>query len=404
MRNDFGRYAMLMGAEASGRLIAFLLTSIVARSLGLEVLAFVSLAQGLVAYVTVVSDGGLNNHAVRLLLKGGNVETVVAQTIRAQVALVVVASIVVGAFVVLTVPQAIPYFALLVGVPIATALSTPYVLQAQHRTGPVALSRVVGSIATVVAGLGIIIAGLPDFWIASAYSVGAIAMFVVVFRACGASRAWYFSRARLLASLVVVRETAPLAGSALMVQVLASLPLLLTQAGDDLQSFEAMGVASRLWFLASAPAAMVGAVLIPLLADPARRVGVFPRFLAVFSILGAVASGTLLVFAEPINTLLFGADAAVYSPESAVFSLGLFPFYIGAILTCRAISAGVYSLPFFANGVGVVVLLLGLALLDNVGATLAVSWAWVCAQVLTTVVLTIGQWSSKFHQFASGGR
>lgn len=344
MKRSLGSFAVLLGAEAISRLVAFLLGAVVARTLGLTVLSYLSLAQGLVAYVTVISDGGLSEHGVRKIVAGGSVRQTVLETSRAQGLLAIVGTAVLLLAVGSALPDAFSYVGMLVPVALMAAISTPYVLRGQHRIVPVGIARIAGATVTAGSGLAFIflLPGSPAELIALSYSLGAIANAGVVQLFAGVGPASFLGPFSSRRALGLIRTALPLGLSGLLIQIYTSLPLLLTERLGAVDTFESMGLSTRLWFVAVAPAAMVGGVLVPLLADSATNSGVLLRF-----VIGAAASGgaVALVFGlwgTLLTGMIFGAEAASHGDSVSVFMSGALPYYIYAVLVSALIASGYY--------------------------------------------------------------
>ncbi|BFM23120.1 hypothetical protein CHE218_01620 [Microbacterium sp. che218] len=369
-----------------------MLTAVVARGMGLEVLANLALAQSVVSYATVLSDGGLNNHAIRMLLHGTSVARVVSLTLKTQalMAIITVALIVVLGPIIA--PSAQEFIWALVLVPIATALSTPYVLQARHVTWPVAFSRILGAVVTTVIGLCLVwMAALP-WTLGLAYSAGAIGMALWVCRSSSVTFADVRGPVKLSEAAALLRQSAPLALYGLLLQVVTSLPLLMTQALHESESFEAMGLASRLWFIVTAPAAMAGSILIPVFADKHSAKGTFRRYLLIAVLSGSACALVFALLAPWVVPLLFGADSAPYWPAVVFFISGSAPFYVATIFICRSIAEGTYWVPAvgFALG-GCVFIAMSFMLPSSAGVGAGLSWLAsqivLCAVVVFLILL-----------------
>lgn len=345
-----------MVAEAISRAATFILGALIARVSGLDSLAYLSLAQGLVAYVTVISDGGLNEHAVRRIVGGESSSAVVADTSRTQL---VLAGLSTGAVIALTfaiTPLAVPYVTSLVGVGLASAASIPYVLRADGRIFLLAIARLVGAASTVIVGLILLVSPAVQYppIIGLAYSAGAICLSLATIWFSRTGSAPFFRPVPSARIIALGREALPLGLSGLVVQAFSSLPLILTEKFGSSSSFQAMGVSIRLWFIAVAPAAMVGTVLVPKFADTRTRPEVLPRLVALSSALGIACSAVCYFLAEPLLTVVFGAAAAAYAGTFAVFMLGAMPYYAASVLLSSAIARGAYWVVLASSSAGLV--------------------------------------------------
>lgn len=383
-------YLALMAAEGMGRAMAFIVGAAIAREYGLEILAIVTLAQSLSAYVSVTSDGGLNNHALMRLFKLSRTRYVVAETSRAQLLIVLGVSPVVALVVYLTADYAVPLFVLFCLVPVATAFSSPYVLQYRGQLMPIALSRLLGAVATALVGVFLIyVAHVPPLYLAVPYIANAVVMMLTV---CIRSRIdwrWYLIAvpwARIRNSLVVVRS---LGSSALLKQVLLSLPLLLTGNFGAPNEFESMGVVYRLWVVLSLPAAMLATVLIPQIARNPQNNAASQRALSWLLCFSVPVAVVVSIRPDLILSILFGENAAQYGDDLRIFTWALVPLAISSVFSCRFIVRKRYMELMFGNGIGIVALCGSYSLLEMLSGSHAISFAWVISQMAISAYLAV---------------
>ncbi|SMG36738.1 Membrane protein involved in the export of O-antigen and teichoic acid [Rhodococcus rhodochrous J3] len=381
-------YFAIMSAEAAGRAMAFVVGAAIARVYGLEVLAVVTLAQSLSAYVSVTSDGGLNNHALLRLFNRSRSGKVVAETSRAQVYIAGFVAPLMAVGVYVFSPEVLPVFLVFCLVPAITAFSTPYILQHRGRLGPIAVSRFVGALTTATVGILLIyVVKPPPVYLALPYVANAAAMFLVVYGTSHIDAKWYFERVRwtrLRKSMAVIKT---LGLSALVKQVHLSAPLLIASHIGSQEEFEAMGVVYRVWVVLSLPAAMLATVLIPQIARNSKiRNSESRAFLALFCLSAGVCILTS-IGPEFILSTLFGPAAGAYGNELRIFSLALLPLAAISVLSCRLIVERQYGTLVSSNIVGLFVLVLAYWVLRQGSASEPISIAWVISQISILLVL-----------------
>lgn len=300
---------VLFAAEALARLAAFSVTFVISRSLGLDAVALLTVAQSIVAYATVAGDAGLGTAAVTRLSSGGAVKEIVRGTARLQVSLTLLASIVVVPFVALT--SGWPLALILALTPIAIAFSTTYVLLARSDARAVAASRITGNVVTAAFGVGAATASAPLWVVGLAYPVGALAATLYANRRSGVAirdviglPSWSFVRSDVshLSGLLIYT---------LVVHFYSSILVILAASTRNAENLIDIALATRLLLLFSIPGQILESVLLP---RYARAVGGLTRRRIIRDAGAAVLGGLGLVLAV-VGTapwyvpILFGGEA-----------------------------------------------------------------------------------------------
>lgn len=332
---------VLAGGEAVTRLLGFLLSAVIAREFGLEALAALTVAQGLVAFVTVAGDGGLSTDGVRRLAGGEKPRArLIALTTAGQVALTVSTTLVL-LMVVTVLPlstqtkQVVLVLALL---PMSYALNLGWVLQSASRFFALTTSRVVGQAAGIAVGL-LCLFYLDSFLLAVASLVlGAAATDVLL---ALQSRQDWWGPGRLSSRAVMqrVRQGRGFLGYTLANHASSTAPLLMTAFVGSAAVVGQYSVAHRLLLLAVAPAQVLASVLLPRFSrTPGALRGDLWGPVSALVVLTAGASSALVVFASPVTTALFGAAAGSATP--AVQLVGVFiPLSYTSLLFTTALLA-----------------------------------------------------------------
>lgn len=368
----------LAGGEALGRLAAFALTAVIARSYGLDALAVLSVSQALIAYATIGGDGGLNQEATRRLVRGEAESIVVRDAVRSQVTSAAIASLVVTAGVVVYEPRYLTSYLFFLPIPFAYAVSTPYLLDSRGRMVVLGLGRLLMSLGTAGVGLVWILVGLPSWGFGVAYSAGA-----------WATTCWILWRARaplksalnamgVIARRARFRSGIHLGGVALLVHALASLPMIVAGRISPASDLQAMGVVTRIWFVVSAPILMSGTVMLPLFTRASTRT----RVLAAVGIAAMYAVGVNLVlhFTMPkLITFLYGEAAGIASSPSSLYVTALIPMGISAVLISNMIARGLERWLPPSYALSIIAFLLWVALRGS-GAAMVISSGWLISQ------------------------
>lgn len=382
----FRQLILLVSSEAIGRLAAFALAATVARSYGLLVLAYLTLSQSIIAYASVISDGGLNNRAVRSLTSGEPPSVVISVTAQIQLALATAGGVVVLAVTYWWRSELAPYVAVSMAIPIATALSTPYILRAQRKITPIAMSRIVGGLTTGGVGWLLVVTRVPGYWLAAAYSASAAAMALCINYAGSVKPSAFMQKVKTGAYRAVALSIRTLGVNGLLVTTFAAAPLLAAAIAGDETSLEQTAVAVRVIFIVAAPAAMLETVLLPILLSPDRP-SVW-RLAALAGAVGALLSVGLWLTAPDLTPLLFGDQAASAAGALQRFGLALPATYCASVLTVGLLAShGDRWLPL-ATGTAIAVFT-GYVLANSGMSGEQLAWAWVSAQVSLCVLSTI---------------
>jgi len=371
--------ALLAAGEGVGRLLAFGLTALIARAYGLTELAILSACQAFIAYASIAGDGGLNQEATRRLVGGEDRGIVYRDAARTQFVYTSGAVCLVLALVAVSSPAIFLPLLCFAPVPLAAAISTPYLLDAVGRFGEIAVSRILMSLVTTVVGLVMIAVGVPAWLFGLAYSLGAIAA------------AWWTNlrgrrprgvilQHRSAASRSARRRTAWRLGQvAVLLHVHSSLPILIASRFSDNRSFQDMGVVTRVWFIASAVIVMSGSVLLPSFGRSLGRKKVFVA-IAGFVLYSLLALLLFWAAGGPLLNLLFGPDASRSFVPVLIYLAGLVPASVAAVCASALIAMHRESGMGLAYGVGILALICVVVTSSDGASSISLSVAWLLSQ------------------------
>lgn len=299
----------LFGAETLARLFAFSVTFFLARQVGLEALAVLSLAQALIAYALVAGDAGLGTAAVRRIALGQESHEVIRDTARAQVLLASIASLVVVPIVAVQTSWLIALS--LSTLPLIAAASTTYVLQGRLDARGIAYSRVTGNLVVGVLGIGLSLLACPLWVIAFSYPVGAVAAMLVVNTRSGASLGLVFGRVNLVHLRSEARPYMSLALFTVVLHAYSSCLIILSQNLDQGQHFIDVALSTRLLLIMVIPAQVLGSLLLPRYSKVSHNdLGHdLKRHLAMAFTAGCAITFAVWLTADSVVPILFGSEA-----------------------------------------------------------------------------------------------
>ncbi len=333
----------LAAGEATTRLLGFALSAVIARRAGLDALAALTVAQGLIAYALVAGDAGLSTDAVRRLAAGdGSRSHLIALTTAAQICLTAAATtvlLIVVAVLPLTTASKQPVLALSL-LPLSYALNLGYVLQSSSRFKALTISRITGQVAGVVLGVACLVR-FDSFLLAVASIV--LGAFVTDLLIAVASRQdWMPVRqVTVRAVLVRIKQGRGFLGYTMANHASSSSPLLVIAIIGTAPDVAHYSVAQRILLLAMAPAQILAAVLLPRISLRGHVLDdeYWSQVLSV-SVVAAGAASALFVFARPISEALFGPAAASAAPVVRLVAIFLPVGYTSLLLTTTLLSRG----------------------------------------------------------------
>lgn len=392
--------ASLGTAEVFGRLFTFAFSALVARIAGIDVLGYLSLALALIAYVTIAGDSGLNQDSTRRLLVGDDPRDVVRESVRIQLSAAAVIAIVVTCFSFFIYGDPVwLYVLLLLPVPIAACLSTPYMLDYIGRIGTLVFSRVIQTAMIGISGIFLLLAGIRGQYISLAYGIGYGVAALVVVKLSRAPFRSVFSRIPKDRLSLRLRSMRRLGVTGILLHLYVSLPLLIAGVVSSAVLAD-IGLITRIWFLASAPAAMAGTVLLPVMSRTDGREKYYKIALAGL-VLGTIGAIFLAAISDWLLRTLFGSDVGSAADGLSIFIFALPIFGVIAVSSSfliavhreRMVSIGyvVAVAAFFAMGA-----------VFGIDTAVSISYAWLTSSLALLAVLVASVVSAKRSMESSG--
>lgn len=343
MRGKFFRDgALLFSGEIVSKLLAFSVSFVLARQIGLEALAILALAQSIVAYATVVGDAGLGTDAVRRISNGEAAEAVVTQTARVQVLFALFASV---AVVPIAVSQTDSSVALGVSlVPIFFAASATYVLSGRLDAKNLAVSRVLGNVVVCVAGMSTIFLGCPLGVIAFSYSAGAMASMLYVNYVAGVRVKDFIGPLPWTALKAMKSKYFALASYTLIVHAYSSALIIMAQNFGGGTHLVDVALATRVLLLLFIPAQLLGSLLLPRFSRGPVSMKIMAASVAVALTFGALMSVAVHLTADWFVPLMFGPESLGSVEAIKRISLQLPLFLASTVLIAYFLAVGRYVL------------------------------------------------------------
>lgn len=342
-----------MFSQIVSRILAFSVSFVLARTLGLSSLAVLALAQSVMAYATVAGDAGLGTEAVRRLSGGENKYQVVKDTVSLQLVLTVIALVIV-----------VPVSILQVGVnlslalaltPVATALTCSYVLQADLDAINMAVARVLMNVVTGVVGIALVLISSPLWVVSLAYGLGAVASMMFTNSKAKVVLATTFRVPKISSLPRGRRSFGALLGVTTVVHAYSSALLILAAFLTSGSLLIDTSVATRFLLLLVLPAQILGSMLLPRYARLVERPRLLTHALVAF-LAGVFIAGVTTVVAEGVVPFLLGPEA-VGSVSSVVVLGWHVPFALAStIYSSYFLSRGRYHTVFVLYTVALIVL------------------------------------------------
>lgn len=341
-RKFFSDGALLFSGEIVSKLLAFSVSFVLARQVGLEALAILTLAQSIVAYATVVGDAGLGTDAVRRISNGETAQAVVKQTARVQIVFALLASVVV-------VPVAMAQTEISVAVavslvPIFYAASVNYVLQGRLDAKNLAVSRVLGNIVICTFGMGAIFLHLPLGLIATVYSAGSLVSMLYVNRVAGVRFRDLFGALPWDSFRVMKSKYFALASYTVIVHAYSSALIIMAQNFGGGSQLVDVALATRVNLLLFIPAQLLGSLLLPRFSRGAVSMKRMAASVGAALLVGGLMSTGVQLTAEWFVPLMFGPESKGSVDSIEQISLQL-PLYLAStVLIAYFLAAGRYAM------------------------------------------------------------
>lgn len=334
--------AHLFSAEVLSRLLAFSVSFVLARQVGLEALAVLALAQSVVAYATVAGDAGLGTDAVRRISNGEAAKAVVKQTARVQVLFAALASLI-------AVPAALLQTGSLVAlgvavVPLLVAASCTYVLQGRLDARGLARSRIWGNVVVGVSGITSSLLGLPLEVIALSYSAGALVSTIYVNRLAGVSLSELFGPVPWASLSAVRMKYFALASYTVILHAYSSALIIMAQNLGGGAQFVEVALATRVMLLLVIPAQLLGSLLLPRYSRRHVSLRSVSGNVALAMLLGVVMSLVVHFTAGWFVPLMFGADSQSSVRSVEMISLQLPLSLASSVLIAFFLAVGKYAM------------------------------------------------------------
>ncbi|BCW72565.1 oligosaccharide flippase family protein [Arthrobacter sp. NicSoilB8] len=343
MRRKFVRDgALLFSGEIVSKLLAFSVSFVLARQIGLEALALLALAQSIVAYATVVGDAGLGTDAVRRISNGESAEAVVTQTARVQVMFALLASLVVVPIAVSQTDSSVAIGVSLV--PIFFAASATYVLSGRLDAKNLAVSRVLGNVVVCVAGMTSVFLGYPIGVIAFSYSAGAMASMLYVNYIAGVRIKDFIGPLPWRALKATKSKYLALASYTLIVHAYSSALIIMAQNFGGGSHLVEVALSTRVLLLLFIPAQLLGSLLLPRFSRGTVSMKIMAACIAAALIFGALMSTAVHLTARWFVPLMFGPDSQGSVASIEQISLQLPLFLASTVLIAYFLAAARYGL------------------------------------------------------------
>lgn len=394
--------ALLLAAELVSRILAFSVSFVLARQIGLEALAVLALAQSIVAYATVAGDAGLGTEAVRRIANGEQSEAVVRETARLQIFFALLASA-------LVVPIALAQTTSLVAIglalgPVLVAASATYVLQGRLDARSLAVSRVLGN--TVVGAMGIVtsLMSLPLWVIASSYSVGALVSMLYVNHRAGVGPTQIFGRIPWRSLSVGRSKYLALASYTVILHGYSSCLIIMAQNFGGGSQLVDVALATRVLLLLVIPAQLLGSLLLPRYSRAAVSMRTLCLHTVAVLILGGFVSLVVHLSAKWFVPLMFGPESVDSVRAVEAISLQVPLSLASTVLIAFLLAAGRFSTlagiyaAVLAVQIGLGFYLRNFESSEFVMALVLSEWIFVLL-LLTALLLNPGRRSSKSPEY-----
>jgi O-antigen/teichoic acid export membrane protein len=338
---------LLLGSEIASRALNLFSMLIVARVLGPTALGQLAVAQAVVAYVSVLGDGGLTTLTQRTMVREPRqAERLATTTTSIQLALSTLLVIaLLGVSAVLPVDQAVRHLVIVLSpLLVVQALNLFYILQAREQIGVLAIVRTLGQ--TVVAGLSValVIVTNSNTWVAVAIWTGALLADALCFGALHSS-GFHLRLPDWDVGKHLLKNGWPYLGMALLSQVLTNFDVLVLGATRSSREVGEYSAAYRIFQFTIGLVGLVVAVTFPEMVrrfrdDPPAFSGFVTTLIRQSTRVGYALTALVAVTAPEIISILYGAEYRQSGSILALLFMSVPLAYTNSLLGQGLLAAG----------------------------------------------------------------
>ena len=386
----------MLASEIAGRVLTVLSMLVVARVLGPTALGQLAIAQAVVAYASVLGDGGLTTLAQRTMVREPvQAERLATTTTTIQLALSTVLVIaVLGVSTILPVDQAVRHLVIVLSpLLVVQALNLFYILPAREEIGALAVVRTLGQIAVASLSVTLVIVTHSNTWVAVAIWTGALLADMLCFGALHSSGL----RLRLPDWDVgkhLLKGGWPYLGMSLLSQILVNFDVLVLGATRSSQEVGEYTAAYRIFQFTIGLVGLVVAVTFPELVrrfrdDPPAFSSFLTTLIRQSTRVGYALTALVTVTAPKIVSILYGAEYRQSGLILAVLFISVPLAYCNSLLGQGLLAAG-RERSYLVNiaQTAVVVITAILVLVPRYGAS-AAAWVVLVGELVTLTLFTL---------------
>lgn len=333
----FNSFFWLMSADLVGRLMTFIVSSLVFRNYGGLALAQLLLVHGILSIGIQFIENSFNNPALRAVKGQVNQREIASEVMNIKNFLG--SMFIMALCAVYIANQAIftPAFLLLaLFVPITTQ-NAQFILQSEKKFNVIAWIRVATALATLLVAVILmeIIEIAEWYYVSVSYVVGALTSTALTNSFSGFKVNSLLSLPKFPKKFTFVKyQKAWQYGFAYVaIQLFTLSTLIFLPNSSPVNLVTASGLSMRIWFLLTIPSTILATIILSQIIGSDQNKKYFVNLLVVSIFLGVFSYSLSLFFVDDILGLFFGESSLQYVSYLRDFSLAVIPFYISNFCT-----------------------------------------------------------------------
>ena len=311
----------LIAADIFNRVLIQIFVSTLARKVDLDVLAYLTLAQGIASFSLQYSEGSLNPLGLKRVEKSYK-KSKYAEIIQLKVLITAIYVAIVSMFILVIEHNFIWYFVIASVTPVLTCYNLQFVQQMKKQISKIALSRIAVGVVTSISGIMMLQFEIDSsyFLYLVPYAIGTACFVLLSFNPGSLKEVVSsFTRLQFEGLINLFRISYKFGLLALVLQMFQFVPLLFAPSFGQ-HALEALGLSTRVWFILAIPISMFSVVLLPRMM---RGEIVLRNWILSVNLFYLVLFGVSIFIGKTVLGILYGPQSQDYFKEVLLFCIAI---------------------------------------------------------------------------------
>lgn len=311
----------LIAADILNRILIQIFVSTLARKVELDVLAYLTLAQGIASFSLQYSEGSLNPLALKRVEKQYE-KSKFAEIIQLKVLVTLIYAALASMVILVIAFNFIWYFVIASVTPVLTCYNLQFIQQMKNQISKIALSRIAVGVVTSMSGIMMLQVdiGSSYFLYLLPYAIGTTCFVLLSFNPGSLKEVLSsFTRPQFKGLINLCRISYQLGLFALVLQMFQFVPLLFAPSFGQ-HALEALGLSTRVWFILAIPISMFSVVLLPRMM---KGEIVLRNWIIWVNLFYLVLFGVSIFIGRTVLGILYGSQSQDYFKEVFLFCIAI---------------------------------------------------------------------------------